>query len=123
MKAGIWKTQAPSFHPDRFSLYQTLEKKKKMFDNVKTLVLSAIQRKWPERRPRTLWQRNKIKDWTQKGQNTLLFMNQSDHPYLIHSSLRTQHSVCSLRQGHYSQIHPALQQIPPTALLNFACDG
>ena len=24
--------------------------------------------------------------------------------------------------GHYSQIHPALQQIPATALLSFACD-
>ena len=39
------------------------EKKKKLLDNIKTLVGSAIQRKWPEKRPGALWQRNKIKGW------------------------------------------------------------
>ena len=36
-------------------------------DDIKTLVSSTIQRKWPEKRPGALRQRNKIKGWTRKG--------------------------------------------------------
>ena len=51
--------------------WQKKKKKKKRnkiwLDNIKTLVVSEIQRKWPEKRPGALWQRNKIKGWIQKG--------------------------------------------------------
>ena len=40
------------------------KKKKNLVDNIKSLVGSAIQRKWPEKRPGPLRQRNKIKGWT-----------------------------------------------------------
>ena len=43
------------------------KKKKKKLDNIKTLVASTIQRKWPKKTPGALRQRNKIRGWMRKG--------------------------------------------------------
>ena len=36
------------------------------------MAASAIQRKWPEKRPGALRQRNEIKDWTRKGSSNII---------------------------------------------------